>query len=418
MDSLFDLETPCFVFDEQQLKENLSGFQKALHTHWSHNALVAYSVKTNPLAWVLEVARSLGCWAEVVSDAEYEWAQKCGYAPAHIVFNGPIKGKDHFFAALCAGGVVNIDSMREVAWLSEYAQTDNPPAAVGLRVNIDVEHFCPGETVTGSAGGRFGFCYENGDFDRVLAQIKGWGHRVRLAGLHLHVTTQSRSVGVYRVLASHAARIIVENGLTLDYLDIGGGFFGGGPLNKGAYDAYVVAIAEELAGVCNRETTTLIVEPGGAVVCTPGIYAGRVLDVKDTTVDRFVVTQLSRINIDHEMKKDSYVHSVLYNDQTPRVFAAATAPGPGTAHVCPAPQEEARRILPRQVVCGYTCMESDRLCVLHNEAELRVGDMMIIHNAGAYSLSFTPGFFIDYPPAVYAKNAAGEYSLVRGRLAL
>ncbi|MEG0620432.1 MAG: hypothetical protein RR477_04795, partial [Raoultibacter sp.] len=124
--------------------------------------------------------------------------------------------------------------------------------------------------------------------------------------------------------------------------------------------------------------------------------------------------------IDHEMKKDSYVHSVLYNDQTPRLSgaepAAAIAPELEAVPECPAPQEEARRILPRQVVCGYTCMESDRLCVLHDEAELRVGDMMILHNAGAYSLSFTPGFFIDYPPAVYAKNAAGEYTLVCGRV--
>ncbi|MEG1745506.1 MAG: hypothetical protein RSB16_03275 [Raoultibacter sp.] len=425
MASELDLKTPCFVFDEGQLRGNFTDFQNALTTHWSSNSIVAYSVKTNPLAWVLEVARRAGCWAEVVSDEEYDWALKCGYTPESIVFNGPIKGKSHFLAALAAGGVVNIDSERELAWLDEYASRETASVAVGLRVNIDLESFCPGETVTGAAGGRFGFCFENGELDRALARVQAHGDRVRLSGLHLHVTTQSRSVGVYRVLASHAARIVADHELNLDYIDIGGGFFGGGSLNGGAYERYVEAIAEELSGVCDCASTMLIVEPGGAVVCTPGIYAGRVLDVKDTTVDRFVVTELSRINIDHEMKKESYVHSVLYAGNTSQSSVLENEPPAandkekgGSAFERPNVRDCAagfsgRAIKPRQVLCGYTCMESDRLCVLSDEPELQVGDLVIIHNAGAYSMSFTPEFFIQHPPAVYSKDATGSYTLVR-----
>ncbi|MEG0776296.1 MAG: hypothetical protein RR381_02365 [Raoultibacter sp.] len=421
MASLLELETPCFVFDEVQLKENLIDFQKALREHWSNNSVVAYSVKTNPLAWILKTAREVGCWAEVVSDEEYDWARSCGYASDKIVFNGPIKGKDHFLAALAAQGVVNIDSERELVWLEEYAQADNPMVAVGVRVNVDLESFCPGETVTKATGGRFGFCYENGNLACAVARVQALSARVRLAGLHLHVTTQSRSVEVYRVLASHAARIMKDHKLSLDYIDIGGGFFGGGKLNAGAYDRYVEAIAEELSGVCDRESTTLFVEPGGAVVCTPGIYAGRVLDVKDTTVDRFVVTELSRINVDHEMKKESYVHSVLYDDRTPGLFAGSDREGVpmdamrGALDDGPA-GASCRPSKARQVLCGYTCMESDRLCVLRDEPELRVGDLVIIHNAGAYSMSFTPDFFIQHPPAVYSMDAAGSYTLVRPSL--
>ena len=104
------LQTPCFVFDEAELRQNFSDFRRALADHWSPYANVAYSVKTNPFPWILEVARDEGCYAEVVSNEEYARALQCGFAPDKIVFNGPIKGRDWLFYALDAGSYVNLDS--------------------------------------------------------------------------------------------------------------------------------------------------------------------------------------------------------------------------------------------------------------------------------------------------------------------
>ena len=42
---------------------------------------------------------------------------------------------------------------------------------------------------------------------------------------------------------------------------------------------------------------------GGAVICTPGYYLGKIIDAKDVLGKRFVVSELSRINVDHEMKR-------------------------------------------------------------------------------------------------------------------
>lgn len=121
----------------------------------------------------------------------------------------------------------------------------------------------------------------------------------------MHVTTLSRSQKVYKVLASHTAKIISENNLsdTLRFVDMGGGFYGGGEANLGAYDEYAKTITAELDEVCDTENVALYVEPGGAVICTPGYYLGRIIDTKDVLGKRFVVSELSRINVDHEMKK-------------------------------------------------------------------------------------------------------------------
>lgn len=386
-EKLEELETPCFIFDEEGLKANFNDFNGALHSVWGKNSCVAYSVKTNPFPWILKYAKSCGCMAEVVSDEEYSLALDQGFAPSEIIFNGPIKGKEWFIWALLHGSVVNIDSEREARWLEELAVSLNNKGEqgvaqlekmlVGVRANIDLDSFVPGETITGKNKGRFGFSYEGGNLSRIISRLRSAG--IAISGLHMHVTTLSRSQKVYEVLASHAAKIIIENNLnkTLKFVDMGGGFYGGGEANLGAYDEYAKTITRELNEVCDVNEVALFVEPGGAVVCTPGYYLGRVIDTKDVLGKRFVVSELSRINVDHEMKKTSY------------------------AHVLKTQKDSA---YPEQVLCGYTCMESDRMCILHDEPELSEGDMVLIRNAGAYSMSFTPDFFIQYPPAVYVKN--------------
>ena len=410
------LDTPCFVFDEPELRANFDDFTAALRAAWSPLGRVAYSVKTNPLPWILQVAREQGCLAEVVSGDEFALALSCGFDPRDVIFNGPIKPRAWLEYALAHGTIVNLDSVRDVAWTIAWAAEHPGQAHVGVRVGVDVEKFCPGETITGENGGRFGFCYENGEAARVIGELQAAG--VDVCGLHMHVTTLSRSQHVYEVLAQHAVDVVRTCGLTPRFIDMGGGYYGGGKRNAGAYDAYASAMAKVLRTAVDPASCALYVEPGGAVVCTPGRYVGRVVDAKDTSHDRFVTCELSRLNIDHEMKKTSHpIH--LLDEHGERELVGVGAPvdvrgaggeaRPGAGN----PGRAERRVLARQVLCGFTCMESDRLCVLEDKPELAVGDVLLIDFAGAYSMSFTPGFFIENAPAVYARDARGACMLVR-----
>ena len=51
-------------------------------------------------------------------------------------------------------------------------------------------------------------------------------------------------------------------------------------------------------------------------------------------------------------------------------------------------------------------MDHDRIMVLENEKELQVGDEIIYHRVGAYSMTFG-GMFIRYYPEVYVKEGQG-----------
>ena len=59
-------------------------------------------------------------------------------------------------------------------------------------------------------------------------------------------------------------------------------------------------------------------------------------------------------------------------------------------------------------------MDHDRLMVIENGNELAVGDRIVYHRVGAYSMTFG-GMFIRYFPPVYVNNGMAEF-IVRDRI--
>ena len=60
-------------------------------------------------------------------------------------------------------------------------------------------------------------------------------------------------------------------------------------------------------------------------------------------------------------------------------------------------------------------MDHDRIMVLKNEKELQVGDKIVYHRIGAYSMTFG-GMFIRYYPDVYVQYDDNRIEQVRKRI--
>lgn len=372
------MKTPYYVIHKEALDNNFEKLRYALSKHWE-NSIIGYSYKTNALPWVIKHFEKLGCYAEVVSEDEYNLAKLVGVSRNCMIYNGPIKTKDTFLEAIENGCIVNIDSQREIDWLSDI-RSDNK--SVGIRVNFDIEWMCPGQSQCANEGGRFGFCLENGAFSKALEEIKK--KNVEIAGLHLHTSSKSRGLDIYRAIAEVACKVQEEFQLNLDYIDVGGGFFGGLP-TKPQFEEYISLMAGILCTHFDKKRTKLIIEPGMAVIGAPVSYVTTVIDVKDTEYSRFVVTDGSRTSIDPLMSKSSYFHS--YD------------------------RKRESGVLPKQVICGYTCMEHDRLFEAIEEPELQPGDRIIYEKVGAYTMCLTP-LFIKYFPDIYVEEK-GQYTKVR-----
>lgn len=379
------IPTPYFLLDEPILQRYFDMLTGALKENWP-NYRIGYSFKTNSLPWLVNFYKKQGTYAEVVSRDEYGLAKYLGFQDSEIVYNGPYKDEQSFRDVVLAGGYVNVDSKWELEWLTKLSGELEEEKAeekekvseihVGIRVNFNLEQMCPGETTMGETSGRFGFSYENGEFAKALSYVRALPH-VKVTGLHLHSSSKSRSVQIFRSIAQMACRLKKEFDLTLSYVDIGGGYCGGME-GRPEYPDYFPAIAEELHREFDPEQTQLVVEPGISLISKGSFFVTSVIDVRDIRDTRYLITDGSRFNIDATMIKSSYLyHTKLQNPSAP--------------------------VMERQEITGYTCMECDRLFTMENLPELQTGDQIIYENVGGYTISLNP-LFIQYFPAVYVRN--------------
>lgn len=377
------MKTPYYLISEEKLCENVDAFSSALKKIWP-NSQLSYSVKTNSLPWLLTYLQEKKVYAEVVSDEEFRLAELCGFNHQEIVFNGPIKTAEKLKEAIYYGAFVNLDSKRDLDTLlsMELSSIQN----IGIRINVPPEAFSQEDIGYEEDGFRFGFSDDTPELAAVISRIKE-KFKTNAFGLHLHCNSITRNLSVYQSIARYASQIITKYGLNPAYLDMGGGFFGG-VAGKPSAEQYIETIHKELEGTIDFCFTKLIVEPGSAIIGSVVDLHTSVLDIKDTGHARIVTTDGSRIHIDPLWIKNRYMYSV---------------------------NTESTSTYPSQIICGYTCMDHDRLMKLIDEKELQVGDEIVYHRVGAYSMTFG-GMFIRYLPDVYVIDQNNSVKQVRTRI--
>ena len=382
--------TPFFLFDEDHLTNLVSLIKQAFEQYW-HNGLIAYSVKTNSLPYLAKVLSYQDVAAEVVSEDEFDFINKIEKWGGKIVCNGPIKHVGWINKILSQECYLNIDSKNELKLVEKYAiQHPLQMIKVGVRVNNDIEDIFPNASTAGKNGSRFGFSYETGELKSAIRKLQVIKN-VRISGLHLHISTNLRSLEVYRYIVNKFDEIVREYSLSdIEYLDAGGGFYGEVPY-KPQWADYISTIAQELSlKGYTPEKLKVIIEPGVSLLSGCFSYYTTVEDVKDTARSHFVVLDGSRNHIDPLMHKSikSYFYTINQSEETPKFDKP-------------------------QILVGYTCLEYDTFFELEHERTLKRGDVIRFDKVGAYTLTFSP-LFISWFPMVYSiKN--GKISVARGR---
>lgn len=385
--------SPFYLFDRAAFVANLKDMREAFEARYP-SVVIGYSYKTNHLPDLCSIARDNGAWAEVVSRLELDLALALGCQGEQIIFNGPLKRDEDLELALREGVLVNADSMREVDFLERFAAESGRSIRVGLRINVPlidddgVSHLQEGVPV-----GRFGL--QLGEVADVAARLEG-NAAVRVVSLHGHVSSTSRSEWVYRKIVrtlADAAETLFPD--TIEYLNVGGGFFGRrvpemGFVDSPTYSDYAEAIGEEMAAHrwVQRAHPTLVVEPGMAVTADTMSFVTRVFEVKHLGDRTLAMVDGTLFN----------VRPTMHRRNLPFV---------------PVRREETDGGRQTYTVVGSTCMEKDRLLEDIECGELSRDDFVVIGNVGAYGHVLTPPF-IQPAPAILAREGA-EYVEVRRR---
>lgn len=386
-----DFTTPFYLFDIDHLNNQISCVKNAFNKYWNNYA-IAYSVKTNSLPSVCKQMLSYeNVMAEVVSEDEYDLVRNIGFESNNIVCNGPVKRDNWLNMIINSHSLLNIDSKSELLFLHDYAlRHPSEIVKVGIRINNNIENLFPNASTAGTDGSRFGFSSESGELSAAINLLSSCNN-IKIVGLHLHTSTNLRSIEIYEYICERFCDIQTHFCLDdIEYFDVGGGFYGE-ISEKPQWNDYIKAISLKLKknGYC-PEKIKLIIEPGVSLLSGCFSYYTRVIDVKDTAHMRFVQLDGSRLHVDPWMHKT--IHNYFYSIEHSNSLSQS---------------------IPIQTLVGNTCLEYDKFFTLLGHTELSKNDLVRFDRIGAYTITLSP-LFITWFPKVF-QISGNNIDTARGR---
>ena len=311
--------TPFYIMDGERYLCNVNDFIGAFRKRYD-KVIAGYSFKTNYVPALCQIAKAEGCYAEVVSEMEYELACKIGFEK--IIFNGPIKRPAIFAKAMEHGAIINLDSEYEVEMTCAYAK-ENPEknVKVGLRININLTDENGNSTIQcGLRFGRFGF--PNDILGRNIGRLREAG--VMIVSLHGHTSTSDRAVLNYKIITQHMLAAREKYNLNdLQYFDIGGGFFGAAPegmdlTGRPKYEDYANCVIDEVEknGWFMKHKPFIVIEPGSSVVSNVFKYYTKVYQNKKVGKVNFVMVDGTVFDVKPTMHANNLPHNVFRENDT------------------------------------------------------------------------------------------------------
>ncbi|OGR08843.1 MAG: diaminopimelate decarboxylase [Deltaproteobacteria bacterium RIFOXYB12_FULL_58_9] len=384
--------SPLFVFSEKTLVERYRELRDVFSLRYP-KVRIAWSYKTNYLDSIARVFHKEGAWAEVVSMFEWEKARNLGVPAEQIHFNGPYKPKAVLDEVLPAGTIIHIDHFDELAAAERVAVEKGIRPKVAIRINL---------TADGTPQwSRFGFNLENGQAHDAVMRILT-GDRLELTGLHCHLGTFILDPDAYRQSATKmvdfANRLRQEQGITLSFVDVGGGFASHNTLKAQylpgdqatpSFSRYAEAISDAL-GKLNyppREMPTLVLETGRALVDDAGYLIATVQANKRLPDGRRALIVDAGVNV--LFTSFWYKHDVV-------------------------PAQEFRGVFEPTILYGPLCMNIDVVRDTLLFPPLNVGDQIVFRTVGAYNVTQWMQF-ITYRPAVVLISQNGQHAAIRKR---
>jgi ornithine decarboxylase len=328
---------------------------------------VYYAVKANPAADVVARLEALGASFDVASRPELEMCLALGVHPARLSFGNTIKkSADIAYAFACGVRRFAFDSEAELRKLAVHA----PSSEVMCRLQTT------GENAGWPLSRKFGCDREMAAELLLMARDLG----LSPAGLSFHVGSQQTDPTQWRKPLQEVAglfRRLGREGLTLDTVNIGGGFPVPYDSSVPQFSRFAEEIEQSLDEAFGGSHPELMLEPGRSLVAEAGVIQTEVVLISQKSRSdhtRWVYLDVGKFSGLAETLNES----IRYQLRTARTGR----PGP-------------------VVLAGPTCDSADILYEksgYHLPLDLLCGDRLEILNTGAYSSSYASVSFNGFPP--------------------
>ncbi len=373
-------DSPLYVYSAATMRRQFEKLNNAfpgvkLGLHYACKALTNLSV--------LKYMKKLGAGLDAVSIQEVWLALRAGYDPAQILYTPNGVSMEEIEMAISLGVKINIDN---ISVLEQFGARYGNTKPLCIRINPHIMAGGNHKISTGHIDSKFGISYYQ--LRHVLRVVKLYD--IKVEGLHMHTGSDILDAEVFlrgAELLFEAAQDFKD----LQYMDFGSGFKVAYKEDDNHIDiksigAKIAARFIEFCAQYGRELE-LWFEPGKFLVSESGYFLVKTNVVKQTTSTMFAGVDSGMNHLIRPMLYDAY-HKIT-NVSNPagieRIYA----------------------------VVGYIC-ETDTFGWDRKLNEVREGDILAFHNAGAYGFSMSSNYNSRFRPAeVFIID--GEAKLIRRR---
>ncbi len=357
--------TPLYVYDQSKI---ISQYKRLKNAFGKQEVKLHFAMKALSNVNILKTLKNLGSGLDAVSLEEIFLGIRAGFDPTQIMYTPNGVAFSEIQKAVELGVVINIDNL---SILEDFGIFYGKTIPVCIRINPHILAGGNAQISVGHIDSKFGISiHQLRHIERITQNYK-----LNIVGLHMHTGSDILDADVFiqgAELLYQAASFFPD----LKFMDFGSGF-------KVAYkdDDYItpiedigLKIGESFQVFCKEygRNLELWFEPGKFLVSESGVLLSSVNIVKQTTSTVFLGVNSGQNHLIRPMFYNAYhkITNVSNPEGKTKLYS----------------------------VVGYIC-ETDTFAYDRQISEARVGDVLAIHNAGAYGFSMSNQYNSRVRPA-------------------
>ncbi|AOW19846.1 diaminopimelate decarboxylase [Urechidicola croceus] len=371
---------PLYVYDANKIEAQYNRMINAFSS--VKNLKINYAVKANTNLNILKILRNLGSGTDCVSIQEVKLCIKAGFNIKDISYTPSGVSFEEINEAISLGVKITLDNFSILEKFGE----KYPNTPVSLRINPHVMAGGNHKISTGHIDSKFGISIYQ--IDEIKNVISKYGTTIN--GIHMHTGSDIYNIDAF-LKATEILLNVAKEFNTIEFVDFGSGFKV--PYKSGDNETNIeemgLKLSHRFKEFCKEygKDLTLIFEPGKFLVSESGNLLVKVNVVKTTPNIVFAGVDSGLNHLIRPMMYDAYHHitNVSNPDGDKKYYS----------------------------VVGYIC-ETDTFGADRKIGEITEGDILCLHNAGAYSFSMSSNYNSRYRPAEVMVYNGKDY-LIRER---
>lgn len=353
--------TPFHLYDEAGIRQKARDLYEAFS--WNEGFKEYFAVKATPTPAILKILQEEGCGVDCASYVELLMSHKLGFKEHDIMFSSNDTPASEFEYAAKIGAIINLDAYEHIELLKN---TIEIPKTISCRYNPGGVFALGTDIMDNPQESKFGMTKEQ--LIQAFKELKELG--VEKFGIHSFLASNTVTNDYYPALAEElfelAVEVVEETGVDLDFINLSGGIgvnykpeqeendiF---KIGEGVHQAY-----DKVLGAHGLTSVKIYTELGRYMLAPHGLLVTKVLHRKKT-YRTYIGVDASAVNLMRPAFYGAYHHISIngkYDDE---------------------PTEKVD-------IVGSLCENNDKFAVERMMPEIKIGDTLLIHDAGAHGFS-------------------------------